>query len=131
MNAILLDTHVFIWLVEDNPKLPQPVKERIEATDNIFVSIASFWEIGIKLKKQQIFLNCDFNEIEFRFLETDLQLLPILIQDTIQQYNLPFYLAQHKDPFDRIIISQAITRSLPLVSKDKEFDSYPIEKVWM
>lgn len=130
MSAILLDTHAFIWLVEDNPKLPQPIKERIGLTDDIFVSIASFWEIGIKLKKAQIFLSSDFNEMESRFLETDLQLLPISIQDTIQQYNLPFYLADHKDPFDRIIISQAISRSLPLVSKDSEFEAYPIEKVW-
>ena len=131
MSAILLDTHIFIWLVEDNPKLPQSLKQRIEETDDIFVSIASFWEIGIKLKKQQIFLNHDFNEMESRFLETDLQLLPISIQDTIQQYNLPFYSVEHKDPFDRIIISQAITRSLPLASKDKEFDAYPIKKIWV
>jgi PIN domain nuclease of toxin-antitoxin system len=130
MSAILLDTHAFIWLVEDDPKLPLSVKERIEATDDIFVSIASFWEIGIKLKKQQIFLSCDFNQIETQFLATDLQLLPISIQDTIQQYNLPFYLAEHKDPFDRILISQAINRSLPLASKDKEFDAYPINKIW-
>jgi PIN domain nuclease of toxin-antitoxin system len=130
MSSILLDTHAFIWFVEDNPKLPLSVKHKIEATDDIFVSIASFWEIGIKLKKAQIFLSCDFNEMESRFLETDLQLLPISIQDTIQQYNLPFYSTEHKDPFDRIIISQASSRSLPLVSKDSEFDAYPIEKVW-
>jgi len=130
MSAILLDTHAFIWLVENNSRLPQSVKERIETTNDVFVSIASFWEIGIKVKKQQIFLNCDFNDIESRFLDTDLQLLPISIQDTVQQYNLPFYSPEHKDPFDRIIISQAIHRSLPLVSKDQDFDAYPIEKVW-
>jgi PIN domain nuclease of toxin-antitoxin system len=130
MNGLLLDTHVFIWVVENNPKFPKVVRERIEETENVFVSIASFWEIGIKLKKEKILLSCDFNEIEARFLETDFQLLPISIQDTIQQYNLPFYSPEHKDPFDRIIISQAINRSLPLVSKDQEFDAYPIEKVW-
>ena len=130
MSGILLDTHVFIWLVENNPKPPSSVQEKIEAIDDIFVSIVSFWEIGIKVKKQQIFLDCDFNEIESRFLNTDLQLLPISIQDTVQQYNLPFYLPEHKDPFDRMIISQAITRSLPLVTKDEAFDSYPIQRVW-
>lgn len=130
MSSILLDTHAFIWLAENNSNLPQSVKERIEATNDVFVSIASFWEIGIKVKKQQIFLSCDFNDIESRFLAADLQLLPISIQDTIQQHNLPFYLPEHKDPFDRIIISQAINPSLPLVSKDQAFDAYPIEKVW-
>jgi PIN domain nuclease of toxin-antitoxin system len=130
MSGLLLDTHIFIWVVENSPRFPQAVRERIEETENIFVSIASFWEIGIKLKKEKILLSCDFNEMEARFLETDFQLLPISIQDTVQQYNLPFYSKDHKDPFDRIIISQAIGRSLPLVSKDSEFDAYPIEKVW-
>jgi PIN domain nuclease of toxin-antitoxin system len=130
MSLLLLDTHAFIWLVEEDPKLPTSIKARINETQNVFVSIASFWEISIKVKKEQLFLTCEFDEIEARFLETELQLLPISIQDTIQQYHLPFYLKEHKDPFDRIIISQALNRSLPLVSKDHEFDAYPIEKVW-
>lgn len=131
MSGLLLDTHIFIWVVENNPNFPPIVRARIEETENVFVSIASFWELGIKLKKEKILLSCDFNEMEARFLETDFQLLPISMQDTIQQYNLPFYLKDHKDPFDRIIIAQAINRSLPLVSKDHEFDAYPIEKVWI
>jgi PIN domain nuclease of toxin-antitoxin system len=131
MSSILLDTHVFIWLAEDNPKLPLVVRDRIETTDNVFVSIASFWEIAIKLKKEQIFLTCNFDEIESRFALTEFQLLPISIKDTIQLYNLPFYLKDHKDPFDRLLIAQAISRSLPLASCDQHFDAYPIEKVWV
>ena len=130
MSSILLDTHAFIWLIEDSPKLPISVRDIIEATDDVFVSIVSFWEIAIKLKKEIIFLICDFNDIESRFESTGLQLLPISIRDTIQLYNLPFYLKDHKDPFDRLLIAQAISRSLPLVSCDLHFDSYPVEKVW-
>jgi PIN domain nuclease of toxin-antitoxin system len=131
MSEILLDTHAFIWLVEDDPKLPSSTKDRIEASDRVFVSIISFWEIAIKLKKAKIFLFCDFNDIESRFKTTDLELLPIKIEDTIQLYNLPFYVENHKDPFDRLLIAQAIRRSLHLVSRDAFFDAYPVKRVWV
>ncbi|MBC7970503.1 MAG: type II toxin-antitoxin system VapC family toxin [Verrucomicrobia bacterium] len=130
MSSILLDTHAFIWLAENDQKLPTSVRETIEATDNVFVSIVSFWEISIKLKKERIFLACDFNDIESRFESTGFQLLSISIKDTIQLYNLPFYLKEHKDPFDRLLIAQAISRSLPLASCDKCFNAYPIQRVW-
>ncbi|MBE9099348.1 type II toxin-antitoxin system VapC family toxin [Vacuolonema iberomarrocanum] len=130
MSSLLLDTHAFIWLVEEDPKLPTSTKARINETQDVFVSIASFWEISIKVKKAQLFLTCEFDEIKARFLGTELQLLSISIQDTIQQYHLPFHLKDHKDPFDRLLISQAINRSLPIVSNDGAFDAYPIEKVW-
>lgn len=130
MSSILLDTHVFIWLAENNQKLPISVRETIETTDNVFVSIISFWEISIKLKKERIFLACDFNDIESRFESTGFQLLLISIKDTIQLYNLPFYLKDHKDPFDRLLIAQAMSRSLPLVSCDPDFNAYPIQKIW-
>ena len=131
MSAILLDTHAFIWLVEDDPKLPSSTKNRIEASDRVFVSIISFWEIAIKLKKAKIFLLCDFNDIESRFKTTDLELLPITIEDTIQLYNLPFYVENHKDLFDRLLIAQAIRRSLHLLSRDTFFDAYPVKRVWV
>lgn len=52
MSSLLLDTHAFIWLVEEDPKLPASIKARINKTQNIFVSIASFWKISIKVKKE-------------------------------------------------------------------------------
>jgi PIN domain nuclease of toxin-antitoxin system len=130
MSSILLDTHVFIWMAEDDAKMPSSIKSRIEATENVFVSIVSFWEIALKSQKEQVFLGIDFNEIEARFALTRFKLLDISIQDTVQVYNLPFYLKEHRDPFDRLLISQAINRSMPLASCDKAFDAYPIEKIW-
>lgn len=130
MSAILLDTHAFIWMPEDDAKMPSSVKNQIEATDDVFVSIVSFWEIALESRKEQVFLKIDFNEIEARFALTRFKLLDISIQDTIRVYNLPFYLKEHRDPFDRLLISQAINRSLPLASCDKAFDAYPIEKIW-
>ena len=61
MSSILLDTHAFIWLSEDDPTLPSPLRDRIEQTDNVFVSIASFWEISIKLSLGKLALTADFH----------------------------------------------------------------------
>ncbi len=127
MSSILLDTHAFIWLSEDDPNLQISTREMIETTDDVFVSIASFWEISIKLTISKISLQTDFNDIEVRFNSTRFKLLPISIKDTIQLRQLPLY---HKDPFDRILIAQAMNRAIPLVSRDSEFDPYPVQQVW-
>ena len=127
MSSILLDTHAFIWLSEDDLKLPTSVRETIETTDDVFISIASFWEISIKLTIGKISLQIDFDDVEASFSSTGFKLLPISIKNTIQLRQLPLH---HKDPFDRILITQAIDRSIPLVSRDVAFDAYPIQRVW-
>ena len=120
MSSILLDTHTFIWLSEDDPNLPTSLRTTIENTDQVLVSIVSFWEISIKLNIGKISLKDDFNSIETRFQATKFILLPISITDTIQLSQLPIH---HKDPFDRILIAQAINRSLPIASRDVSFMS--------
>lgn len=127
MSSILLDTHIFIWLSEDDSNLPVSTRDMIEDTDNVFVSIASFWEISIKLTIGKLSLQADFNEIESRFTATRFQLLPISVKDTVQLRQLPLH---HKDPFDRILIAQAINHALAIVSADTTFDTYPIQRVW-
>jgi PIN domain nuclease of toxin-antitoxin system len=79
--------------------LPIPLRDRIEQTDNVFVSIASFWEISIKLSLGKLTITDDLNKIETKFNSTRFQLLPIAIQDTIKLSQLPLH---HRDPFDRI-----------------------------
>jgi len=128
MNSVLIDTHVFIWLAEDDPNLPVAIRDTLENMDNVFVSIASFWKISIKLKIGKLCLCDDFNSIETRFKATRFKLLPITLKDTIQLYNLPLH---HKDPFDRILVSQAINHSLILVSRDQALDDYPIQRLWL
>jgi PIN domain nuclease of toxin-antitoxin system len=128
MNSVLIDTHVFIWLTEDDPNLPVAIRDTLENMDNVFVSIASFWEISIKLKIGKLCLCDDFNSIEASFQATRFKLLPITLKDTIQLYNLPLH---HKDPFDRILVSQAINHSLILVSRDQALDDYPIQRLWL
>ena len=127
MNSILLDTHTFIWLSEDDQNLPDSLRETIENTDKVFVSIVSFWEISIKLNIGKISLRDDFNSIESRFNSTRFILLPISIKDTLQLSQLPMH---HKDPFDRILIAQAIHRSLVIASRDTAFDAYGVDRLW-
>jgi PIN domain nuclease of toxin-antitoxin system len=107
--------------------LPMPLRDRIEQTDNVFVSIASFWEISIKLFLGKLTLTDDLNNIETKFNSTRFQLLPISIQDTIKLSQLPLH---HRDPFDCIIIAQAISHTLAIVSVDTAFDAYPIQRIW-
>ncbi|MBE9204597.1 type II toxin-antitoxin system VapC family toxin [Synechocystis salina LEGE 06099] len=128
MNSVLIDTHVFIWLAEDDSNLPVTTKDTLENMDNVFVSIASFWEISIKLKIGKLSLCGDFNSIEASFQTTRFKLLPITLKDTIKLYNLPLH---HKDPLDRILVSQAINHSLILVSRDQALDDYPIQRLWL
>lgn len=128
MKDVLIDTHVFIWLVENDDSLPVTIKDELEQTENVFVSVASFWEISIKVKLGKLALSCHFDEIKTRFLATRFQLLPITLNDTIKLYHLPLH---HKDPFDRILVSQAINNSLVFVSRDSLLDYYPIERFWL
>jgi PIN domain nuclease of toxin-antitoxin system len=127
MSSLLLDTHTFIWLSEDDPNLPTTLRSTIENTDRVFVSIVSFWEISIKLNIGKISLRDDFNNIESRFRATKFTLLPISIKDTIQLSQLPIH---HKDPFDRVLIAQAMNRSLTVASRDVAFDAYDIQRLW-
>ncbi len=127
MTSILLDTHAFIWLSEDDANLPKTLRDKIENTDRVFVSIVSFWEISIKLNIGKISLRDNFNDIESRFKATRFTLLPISIKDTIKLCQLPIY---HKDPFDRLLIAQAINRSMIVVSRDIAFDAYEVQRLW-
>jgi len=127
MSQFLLDTHTFIWLTEDSPNLPDDLREMIDAANLVYVSIASLWEISIKLKLGKLSLKQSYESIGSAIANSDILLLPIAFEDTAQLLNLPLY---HNDPFDRILIAQAINHSLIIISTDKKFDAYPIQRVW-
>jgi PIN domain nuclease of toxin-antitoxin system len=127
VSQFLLDTHTFIWLTEDFPSLPDDLREMIDAADLVYVSIASLWEISIKLKLGKLSLKQSYESIGKTVENSDILLLPIAFEDTAQLLNLPLH---HNDPFDRILIAQAINHSLVVISIDKKFDAYPIRRVW-
>ncbi|NET83569.1 MAG: type II toxin-antitoxin system VapC family toxin [Moorea sp. SIO1F2] len=128
MSSFLLDTHALIWLSENDPNLPNKLRDMIDAADSVYLSIASLWEIAIKLNLGKLSLQRNYQTIESELQSSDISLLPIAFIDTLQIYNLPLH---HRDPFDRMLIAQAMNRSLVLISRDNKFDAYPIQRLWV
>ena len=128
MSSFLLDTHAFIWLSENDPNLPNKLRDMIEAADSVYLSIASLWEIAIKLNLGKLSLQRNYQTIESELKSSDISLLPISFIDTLQIYNLPLH---HRDPFDTMLIAQAMNRALVLISRDNKFDAYPIQRLWV
>jgi len=127
MNRLLLDTHALIWFVSDDSNLPLSTKEKIESADDVFLSIASLWEIAIKLNIGKLPLQGNFEDIEPQLIAAGIAILPITFTDTVQFRHLPLY---HRDPFDRILVAQAMNNSLVLISRDAAFDNYEIQRIW-
>ncbi|RZM82745.1 type II toxin-antitoxin system VapC family toxin [Leptolyngbya iicbica] len=128
MTAFLLDTHAFIWLSENHSNLPQPLKDRIDKADTVYLSIASLWEIAIKVQLGKLALNQPYEAIGIELAASDILLLPITFEDTVQVRQLPLH---HRDPFDRMLIAQALNNALVIVSKDSHFDLYAVERLWV
>ncbi|ELP53663.1 PIN domain protein [Microcystis aeruginosa TAIHU98] len=123
----LLDTHALIWFLENDPQLPQTTRNQIETTPTIFVSIVSLWEIAIKTNIAKLTLSVPFNAIEANLIALGITQLPIAFADLEIYLSLPLH---HRDPFDRLLIAQAINYSLTLISQDPHMDAYLIQRFW-
>jgi PIN domain nuclease of toxin-antitoxin system len=124
--AVLLDTHVVLWYMTSNSSLSIRAREIIDAKSELLFSMASLWEISIKLNIGKLQLDCSFNDLLARIAFIRVEILPISIEDTETCINLPLF-PEHRDPFDRILVAQALNNSLTLLSEDQKFDSYPIQ----
>ncbi|MFZ2957391.1 MAG: type II toxin-antitoxin system VapC family toxin [Candidatus Ozemobacteraceae bacterium] len=126
---LLLDTHAFLWFIDGNPKLGSQARELIEDQKNAkLVSIASFWEIGIKISIGRLSLAQPFEEMLPKQIEVNgFTLLPLRIAHIAKVISLPFH---HRDPFDRILAAQSLVEELSLVSVDPLFDKYCIRRLW-
>ena len=126
---ILLDTHTLLWYLEDSKQLSSKAAEIIEDRSNtLCLSIASLWEISIKLGLGKLSLQNSFSELEEVLKQLKIEVLPITFSDTECYLNLPLH---HRDPFDRILVAQAINHSLVLISRDVAFDAYDLQRVWL
>ncbi len=125
----LLDTHTFLWFIEDSPKLSATARRLIEEPSNErLFSIASVWEIAIKINVGRLNLSQPFEILIPQQLSLNsIDLLGIEIAHTAAITSLPLY---HRDPFDRLLIAQAMVEQIPLVSVDTAFDAYPVTKLW-
>lgn len=125
--AALLDTHAFLWYLLGDSKLGIKAKEVIDSKTDLYFSIASLWEISIKINLGKLQLNRSFQDLPKELQYINAQLLPITFEDTEVYLTLPL---NHRDPFDRILVAQAINHSLVLISRDVAFDAYSIQRLW-
>ncbi len=125
MNGYLLDSHSLLWSIDENEKLSRPAFEVISNRDNtIYVSSVTFWEISIKTALGKLSVE-NYTPLELLKIAQGplgLTLLPLSPMEAATFCQLP--LTRHKDPFDRMLIWQAISRGLVLISKDCQFDKY-------
>ena len=128
----LIDTHVFLWFVSQAKELSPTAKTLIEDGQNeIFISIASLWEISIKTALGKLIIYGNYETVIDDVNDNSIQILPINFAHTVKQNRLPFH---HRDPFDRIIVSQAIVENIDFISGDVIFDGYlkgkSIKRTW-
>jgi PIN domain nuclease of toxin-antitoxin system len=125
----LLDTQALLWLSIDDPGLTRKVKTIFCDPDNeIFLSMASLWEMAIKISLRKLFLTQSLEDFtQNQIINNDIKFLKIEPSHIYSLGNLPFH---HRDPFDRLIIAQAIEENLPIIGSDRIFDKYRIERVW-
>ncbi len=128
---LLLDTHAMYWYLEGDPKLSSTAQALIQdITNEILISPASYWEIAIKVSIGKWTLNRPYEEfIDLALKQYGFQVLPILPPHTARLIGLTFP-PNHKDPFDRLMVAQAIAEGIPLVSVDPKLDVYPITRLW-
>lgn len=115
----LLDTHIFLWWVQGERKLSPAIKSRILHASEVYISSASIWEITIKIMLNK--LDANVQELVNAVAESGFLELPITILHTTTLASLPHI---HRDPFDRILISQAISEPLTLLTADCSLKGY-------
>jgi len=126
---LLLDTHTFIWWDSEPAKLsPQALTLCQDRTNSLLLSVASAWEMQIKLQLGKLKLTMPLAEIiESQQQRNNIEILPVLLPHVLALQSLP---AHHKDPFDRLLIAQANVEEAMLVSSDPVFVQYVVKVVW-
>jgi len=126
---LLLDTHTLLWFVLGDASLSVTARQLIEdATNSKLVSPATCWELAIKISIGKYALHEPYETfIDRAIRQNGFLILPIEPRHTAALINLPFH---HRDPFDRLMVAQAMVESLILVSADAVLDAYPIQRLW-
>lgn len=123
----LLDTHVLLWYLEGSPRLSATIAEVLFSGQyDLLISAASWWEISIKLSIGKLQLATSLEEMLLEADKRRLTWLPLTSAHLLQVAQLPFPANGHRDPFDRLLIAQAQTEGLTLLSQDAKFDAYSV-----
>ena len=129
MVRYLLDTHTLLWFIAEDKDLRDVARRLIlDVSSEILISIASLWEIAIKVNIGKLALGKPFDdmfpdELDFHGIE----ILDITVDHLRQLTALP---SHHRDPFDRLIIAQALNEGIPIIGVDNAFDAYGVSREW-
>jgi PIN domain nuclease of toxin-antitoxin system len=126
---LLLDTHTLLWFLLDDPRLSEAARQLIaDGGNEIAISPASYWEIAIKIGLGKYALPEPYDSfMERELASNDFQILPILPRHTSMLTTLPHH---HRDPFDRLLVAQAMSEAIPLLSGDSVLDAYSVQRLW-
>ena len=126
---LLLDTHAFLWWYEGSSRMSSPARQAVDNDDNeVLVSAASAWEITTKHRLGKL-PGADLiaADVAGAIADQDFEELPITVEEAARAGALP---GLHRDPFDRMLIAQALSRNLVLISNESTFDRYGIRRLW-
>ena len=126
---ILLDTHAFLWAASGSPRLSEPARQHfLEPANQVFLSLASVWEMAIKSSLGKLQLGLPLSKLIKDALQRHgLSLATIEFEHVLLVQRLPFH---HRDPFDRLLVAQAMVEGFALLSIDSALDSYDITRIW-
>lgn len=129
MTSYLLDTHSLLWFMAGDEHLSRRAREIMEDVENsLLLSTASLWKIAIKVSLGKLPLNEPYETLIPRQLrQLGIDVVQPEIADYVAVTKLPFH---HRDPFDRLIIAQALQRELPIVGRDLSFGAYGVQMQW-
>lgn len=125
---LLLDTHAFLWFAADDPRLSPEAKRLLsDASNALTLSVASLWEMAIKVRIGKLALDLSIPQLIESAQQRDIEILPVKSEHVVCLTELALY---HRDPFDRILIAQALTEHLHIVSRDSILDRYGVPRIW-
>jgi len=124
---VLFDTHTFLWAITDDQRLSSTAKGSFISSE-VFLSVASVWEILVKAELGKLPLpHPAASYLRTQLRKSSIAVLPILLSHVLRLEGLPLH---HRDPFDRIILAQAIEENIPIVGINAKFRQYPVEVLW-
>jgi len=129
---LLLDTHTFLWHSDGNPRMSVTATSLlVDPTNELFLSMASMWEIAIKVGLKKLTLSSSYVTFMTKAIAAYLlTVLPITFEDCAEYEAMPFPLPKHRDPFDRLIITHAKRNGLSIIGSDVDFDACGVTRLW-
>ncbi|HMW03331.1 MAG: type II toxin-antitoxin system VapC family toxin [Blastocatellia bacterium] len=125
----VIDTHTFLWLTSGDPQLSQTALDLLQdAESEIWLSEVSLWEIAIKMNIGKLTLSDAFEIfIAEQTAAYRIDILDVTVAHLSKLISLPLH---HRDPFDRLLVAQALAENLPFVSIDAKLDAYGVNRIW-